>query len=136
MATPGHSEEDSSLFAEPNGLRNPCSFCKISAARSPITTQGAMVLPEVIRGRIDPVSNPKILDTVNLEIAIMPVDDGSVPNKPIKFLQRSRVADFSAQIHTRNRRLEIIRMREKTRIESNHRGRVRSNEDIRDFSDV
>jgi hypothetical protein len=38
----------------PEELPNLCSFRKASAARSPMTMQGAMVLPVVTRGMIEP----------------------------------------------------------------------------------
>jgi len=41
----------------------------ISAARSPMITRGAMVLPVVTRHN-GPIGNAKVVDAVNLEIAI------------------------------------------------------------------
>src|SRR5258707_5983792 len=40
--------------ADPDELYSPCSLRRTSAARSPMMTQGAMVLPVVTRGMIEP----------------------------------------------------------------------------------
>jgi hypothetical protein len=76
-------------------LRRPWRCCKISAARSPMVTQGAMVFPHD-----GSVGNTKMFDAVNLQIAIhdghgisahfgctgfMPVTDGRVAYEFLQF---------------------------------------------------
>jgi hypothetical protein len=45
------------------------SLCNISAARSPMTTQGAMVLPVATRGMIDP-SAAQAFDSMHLKLGV------------------------------------------------------------------
>jgi len=42
------------VLRDTDDVSNLCSFRKASAARSPMTMQGAMVLPVVTRGMIEP----------------------------------------------------------------------------------
>jgi hypothetical protein len=42
-------------------VSNLCSFCKASAARSPMMMQGAMVLPGATRGMIEPSAMRRFL---------------------------------------------------------------------------